>query len=132
MNRRNFVKGLSLAAGFLAVSGFDFKKKYTLYGDNKHDDSESIQAYLDGEDNVFYADGTKVTETLRSGTYKITHNPTNSAKDRFFVGSVVAQSPRSNSDKTRIIKNSDFMLYNDACLHIRARTFIKDCMFYKV
>jgi hypothetical protein len=109
MNRRSFVKSLSLTAGFLAVSGFDFsKKKHILYGDGNNDDSESIQAYLDGEENVFYADGTKVTETLRSGTYKITRRVRRDAKDRTVFGQAVSSPYFDKTDysiKRRIIKN---------------------------
>lgn len=72
MNRRDFLKitGLASIASVFPFAFSDVSHRLTLYGDGVHDDTEAVQAFIDGKD-VFYPDGEKVGNDL-SGTFRLT------------------------------------------------------------
>ena len=84
MNRREFFKSLMAAAAIAAVP-FQWaysKVAHRLYGDGLHDETEALQALLDGQP-VLMPDGRTVQQLgsptrqpgppyLQPGTYKVT------------------------------------------------------------
>lgn len=73
MNRRTFSKltiASGLGLGLLATKSKAYSK-IILYGDGKHDDTQALQAWVDGKD-VYTKDGNKVSKSyLPSGEYKV-------------------------------------------------------------
>lgn len=67
MQRRTFLK-LSGMAGLALVLPPLPARRYVLYGDGKHDDTEALQAWFDHR-TVYYADGSLVENELRPAGY---------------------------------------------------------------
>jgi hypothetical protein len=71
MNRKSFI--LTLAAGFTSLFIQLPRKKYVLYGDGIHDDTEALQAWFNGDyEDVCHPDGSPVGKKLWNGKYRLT------------------------------------------------------------
>lgn len=71
MNRKSFI--LTLAAGFASLFVQLPRKKYVLYGDGIHDDTEALQVWFNGDyEDVCHPDGRPTGKVLSHGEYRFT------------------------------------------------------------
>jgi hypothetical protein len=71
MNRRQFLPGFTALAVIPFMPRWILReRRLILHADGVHDDSEALQAWIDGKD-IYYADGTRVGTIISGKTLLI-------------------------------------------------------------
>lgn len=100
MNRRNFIRHAVAASAAIALAPkilFAQPERYILYGDGVHDDTQTLQAWLDGKP-VYDANGRLLGNYLRRGTFRMTEGITFKNADNHHITNCHLKFERSSSD----------------------------------